>query len=134
MRQQWPIKAGAHRGFKKTDHMVRKLMVYTINTGVVTTLCNAVTLFLGVRYPGTYLNSATVFLLSKCYMNSMLAFLNARESFRSHTGVPHSFNLSHINRTGTTAPGDIEVQVQNTTVYDRDHDITLKGSNSFQKE
>ncbi|KAJ7634350.1 hypothetical protein FB45DRAFT_1025298 [Roridomyces roridus] len=118
---------GAHKGFKKTDHIVRKLMVYTINTGVVTTICNTATVFLGIKYPATYLNTATVFLLSKCYMNSMLAFLNARESLRAHA---HSFNLSNMHPSRTTAPEDIEVQVQNTTstTYQRDHNMSLKAS------
>ncbi|KAJ7611295.1 hypothetical protein FB45DRAFT_941481 [Roridomyces roridus] len=122
------LSQNGQKGFKKTDHVLRKLMVYTINTGVVTTICNIITLILGLKYPTSFLNTLTFFLLSKCYMNSMLAFLNARESLRVQAGTVRSFNLSHMHHHHTATPADIEVQVEATTTYTRDHEMTLKAS------
>ncbi|KAJ7192807.1 hypothetical protein GGX14DRAFT_577802 [Mycena pura] len=106
---------GAQKGFRRTDHILRKLMVYTINTGMVTTICNIITLILGLQFPTTFLNTLTFFLLSKCYMNSMLAFLNARESLRAHAGTVHSFNLHNLPH--STSAGDNEATTKGPARY-----------------
>ncbi|KAJ7822179.1 hypothetical protein B0H14DRAFT_3875646 [Mycena olivaceomarginata] len=88
------LSRGLQQGFHSTDHVLRKLMIYTINTGLITTVCTIITLILGEILSSTFYNTIFYYPLSKCYVNSMLAFLNARESLRAQAGV--SLNLASL--------------------------------------
>ncbi|KAJ7508589.1 hypothetical protein B0H11DRAFT_1965792 [Mycena galericulata] len=97
------LSRGRQQGFQKTDHVLRRLMIYTIKTGLITTACTVVTLILGEVLSSTFYNTIFYYPLSKCYVNSMLAFLNARESLRTQAGVnPNLANLPRSSGAGRT--------------------------------
>ncbi|KAH9846747.1 hypothetical protein C2E23DRAFT_851778 [Lenzites betulinus] len=67
-------------GLQKTDKMVDKLMVYAINRGALTTVCQTLHLILTVAFPGRYLFLPFAMMESKLYVNALLATLNVRNS------------------------------------------------------
>ncbi|KAJ7729245.1 hypothetical protein DFH07DRAFT_781990 [Mycena maculata] len=89
------LSRGRQQGFRKTDNVLRKLMIYSINTGLITAICTTITLVLGEVLSSTFYNTIFYYPLSKCYVNSMLGFLNACESLRTQAGM-NSFNLTAL--------------------------------------
>lgn len=69
-------------GFKKTDHVVEKLMVYAVHTGAITSLGS-----LGVVFMFVFMKESIAFaglsaITNKLYANSLLGTLNARQALR----------------------------------------------------
>jgi FlaA1/EpsC-like NDP-sugar epimerase len=72
-------------GFKRTDSMIMTLMAYTINSGfLVTVLGTGMTISFAVA-PGSLIWVAFSFVMSKCYINSLLAMLNSRDYVRNRS-------------------------------------------------
>ncbi|KAH9933623.1 uncharacterized protein BXZ73DRAFT_101008 [Epithele typhae] len=67
-------------GFKRTDSMVDILMVYTINTGLLTGILNLVSTLTAIFSPATLIYYAINIVACKMYSNSLLAVLNSRRS------------------------------------------------------
>ncbi|CAA7262860.1 unnamed protein product [Cyclocybe aegerita] len=84
---------GRNRGLKSTDNLLRKLVTYTISTGLLTVICTLMALILAQVYKHTFYDVMFYFPLSKCYINSMLAFLNVRDSLRGNNTNMISVNL-----------------------------------------
>ncbi|KAI0808327.1 hypothetical protein C8Q74DRAFT_1363717 [Fomes fomentarius] len=71
---------GFETGIRKTDHAIRLLMTYSVNTGLLTSLCAIGALISYATVPHKFIYFAFYFVLSKLYVNSVLATLNARGS------------------------------------------------------
>ncbi|KDQ24901.1 hypothetical protein PLEOSDRAFT_161067 [Pleurotus ostreatus PC15] len=69
-------------GFKRTDSLVNTLMLYTINTGLFTTLCTGLCFITYAIWPAELIFMGFYFCLSALYLNALLATLNARSSLR----------------------------------------------------
>jgi len=69
-------------GFKRTDSLLNVLMLYSINTGMVTSLCAIVCFATYAITPNRFYYVATSFVLSKLNVNCLLASLNARSPLR----------------------------------------------------
>ncbi|KAI1783607.1 hypothetical protein LXA43DRAFT_1102368 [Ganoderma leucocontextum] len=67
-------------GFKRTDSLIDVLMVYTINTGLLTGLLNLAAMLAATFSPRTLIYYGISIASSKMYANSLLAVLNARRS------------------------------------------------------
>ncbi|KAI0722369.1 hypothetical protein C8T65DRAFT_137478 [Cerioporus squamosus] len=67
-------------GFKKTDSMVDILMLYSINTGLCTSLCTLGALVCAILMPKNLIFCGVYVVASKLYSNSLLAVLNSRRS------------------------------------------------------
>ncbi|KIM74319.1 hypothetical protein PILCRDRAFT_828312 [Piloderma croceum F 1598] len=65
-----------------TDGTVVKLMQYIVGSGTATALCAIATVTATAISPYSMIWTACYYLLSKLYVNSFLAFLNARQSIR----------------------------------------------------
>jgi len=73
---------GRRTGFEKTDGMVNKVILYTMNTCLLTTavaLTNVITFFL---MRSNFIHVAFNMLLCKLFSNSLLASLNRRSTLR----------------------------------------------------
>ncbi|PPR01334.1 hypothetical protein CVT24_006336 [Panaeolus cyanescens] len=70
-------------GIKATNTMLDKLMINAVNRGGLTALAAALNLFLFVALPNSLWFLIGLFLSSKLYMNSALAFLNSRRHLRN---------------------------------------------------
>jgi len=71
-------------GVGNTNSMINILLAYTINTGLLTMVVSAIEVFTYVGMPNNFIFLAAYFPLSKCYVNAMLATLNAREVLRKN--------------------------------------------------
>ncbi|KAH8113585.1 hypothetical protein DFH11DRAFT_1727587 [Phellopilus nigrolimitatus] len=69
-------------GFKKSETIFNKLMAYAINTGLITGVCAIASLITGFALSTTFIYVLFYLMLSRLYMNSMLAALNSRHNLR----------------------------------------------------
>ncbi|KAM5544701.1 hypothetical protein V8D89_001599 [Ganoderma adspersum] len=76
-------------GFKSTDSMLNVLILYTINTGLLTGTTSLISFILGVAFPHTLIGDGMSLCMAKLYTNSMLAVLNSRD-FLSNYGTGKS--------------------------------------------
>ncbi|KAJ8502982.1 hypothetical protein ONZ45_g11265 [Pleurotus djamor] len=84
-------------GFTKTDSLIRVLMLYIINTGFIVFVDATLGMVTYIAMPDNFVFLAFYLLLSKLYLNSYLASLNARESLRDKVDeTPVSIHLSRI--------------------------------------
>ncbi|KIM90319.1 hypothetical protein PILCRDRAFT_812062 [Piloderma croceum F 1598] len=70
-------------GFERTDSMIKSLMLYVINTGVLTSLCSLTALSLYAVYPHNLIFLAVEFPMTKLYVNAFLAMFNARHHLQA---------------------------------------------------
>ncbi|KAF8196892.1 hypothetical protein K438DRAFT_748607 [Mycena galopus ATCC 62051] len=83
-------------GFHRSDTMIRKLTIFAVNTGAVTSLC-AIGSLISICVAGnTFIYILFFFCMGRLYCNSLLATLNARKSIRGAADGIHttSENLS----------------------------------------
>ncbi|KAF9007462.1 hypothetical protein BDQ17DRAFT_216761 [Cyathus striatus] len=62
--------------------VVNILMIYSINTGLLTSVCAAASFITYAIWPDEFIYMGIYFALSKLYVNSLLAVLNSRASLR----------------------------------------------------
>jgi len=79
-----------------TNNMLDKLMVYTINRGVLTALCAAINIILFFAVPGTFWFFLGILLSGKLYMNSALATLNSRQHLKESAHSSAGSNNLHL--------------------------------------
>ncbi|KAF9033565.1 hypothetical protein BJ165DRAFT_1410304 [Panaeolus papilionaceus] len=72
-------------GIKRTDSLLNTMMLFTINTGLLTSVCAIACLVTYAIWPQRFIFMGLYFALSKLYVNSLLASLNTRQSFRAKT-------------------------------------------------
>jgi len=109
-------------GFKKTDSTIMTLILYSINTGLLTSVLAIGTLVF-VRRPFI---SLTFFLaLGRCYVNSLFAMLNNRNTLRGRStndSSGGSFAMSSIRQSkyprSPTGPTNVAVTVHKTATTD----------------
>ncbi|KIK65634.1 hypothetical protein GYMLUDRAFT_39128 [Collybiopsis luxurians FD-317 M1] len=83
-------------GFKKSDTMISKLIMFSVSTGLLTSVCAVASLLSILIWGRTLIYVAFYFSLGRLYSNSLLATLNARRSIRGLTeeqGGEASFSL-----------------------------------------
>jgi len=94
--------AKSRTGFRQTDSLVNILMVYTVNTGLLTSIVAAISLILYTVTPHNYIFLALYFNMSKLYLNALLATLNARSNLRNQmNGAIATIPLSGIAEPGS---------------------------------
>ncbi|EJD02009.1 uncharacterized protein FOMMEDRAFT_29124 [Fomitiporia mediterranea MF3/22] len=112
---------------RKTDSVVQRLILYTINTGLITGLWAVVALIGAVVKPDSLIYLLVDFVIPKLYVNCMLASLNARSSLREdlssdgglvsiHLDDIHSVSRERLERSRfgsrkSSAPRAIECRV-----------------------
>ncbi|KAL9713310.1 hypothetical protein Ac2012v2_002915 [Leucoagaricus gongylophorus] len=70
-------------GFKRSDTMIKKLIIYSVNTGLLTSLC-AVASLISIVFAGhTFLYIMFFFCIGRLYSNSLLGALNSRKRIRA---------------------------------------------------
>ncbi|KAH9896912.1 hypothetical protein C8Q73DRAFT_432890 [Cubamyces lactineus] len=91
-------------GFKRTDSLIDVLIIYTINTGLVTGIFSVLSLIFALVAPNNMIYSAFNLIATKCYANSVLAVLNSRKTITGKIGEDcfntGSFALSTLQRSG----------------------------------
>ncbi|KAI0338446.1 hypothetical protein BDW22DRAFT_1432484 [Trametopsis cervina] len=78
-------------GFERSDSTLIKLMVYTINSGLFTSIVAGATLVTYALMPSSYIFMSVFFVMGKATLNSLLAATNARAHLREKMyGEPRS--------------------------------------------
>ncbi|KAH0582094.1 hypothetical protein H2248_011749 [Termitomyces sp. 'cryptogamus'] len=90
-----------HTGFKRAKSLVKKLMMYTINTALLTTICCTICFISYTLWPNNFVFIALYFLVSNLFVNCLLASLNNREALSKQTDAIHHISIS----TNTHLPG-----------------------------
>ncbi|GBE86499.1 hypothetical protein SCP_0903780 [Sparassis crispa] len=100
-------------GFKRSDKMITLLTAYTISSGMLPALMSIGSLVSELVAPQTLATEAFNAVISKAYINGLLATLNSRQSVASQTGgfehhLPDSQLISTVQfrAAGTTTHGN----------------------------
>ncbi|KIK60068.1 hypothetical protein GYMLUDRAFT_200935 [Collybiopsis luxurians FD-317 M1] len=70
----------------RTNYVINRLILYTVNTGALTSICAIITLILAHTMPTNLIYGAFYYIIARLYVNSMLATLNARSALQSKLG------------------------------------------------
>lgn len=116
-------------GFKRSDSVINKLILYTVNTGLLTSIDAICSLASIAALPNTFIYICFFFALGRLYANSLLATLNARKSIRQKVS-PDDMSLSGLQSIPRTVdvPGlkkptnNIAIQIDTTREFTRDRD------------
>lgn len=92
--------------FESTNSRIEKLVFWTLSTGVITSVCSLAALIAYILFPTKLYFLAIEFLLTKLYMNSLLAMLNARRAIREGTDISINFTRSN-NSNVPTSPSSL---------------------------
>jgi len=84
-------------GFARMDSMLNSLMLYILNTGVLTSICSITAVSLYAVYPRSFIFLAVQFLLTKLCVNAFLALFNARHHL--HAVMNRTVDSSRLGAT-----------------------------------
>ncbi|KAJ7593211.1 hypothetical protein C8J56DRAFT_930568 [Mycena floridula] len=104
-------------GFKNTDTLIKKLMIYTVNTGVVTSLCAILTLATAQAWGKAFIYGAFYFNASRLYLNSMMASLNARQRLHNTSDVVDMSSFANGSTTNQTHQSAVASQFRSTEMF-----------------
>ncbi|KLO11878.1 hypothetical protein SCHPADRAFT_449622 [Schizopora paradoxa] len=132
-------------GFRRSETIVNRLILFTINTGLATSLCAILALIFVSVFPNTFIYIFFYLLISKMYSNSLMATLNARKSVggraassAEHSGM-ESIHLSRVRHDdginiSTFSKGNegrmLAIKVDTQTRHDTD-DMMMDKANSL---
>jgi len=77
-------------GYKRTDSIINTLMIYSIKTGLLTSIFATATVIFFVAMPNAFVYDVFFFCLGRLYVNSLLASLNSRQTMRDKASVSDS--------------------------------------------
>ncbi|KAI0648723.1 hypothetical protein C8Q79DRAFT_1007297 [Trametes meyenii] len=84
-------------GIKRTDHIVDRLVLYAVNTGLLTSIFNVCALVLALVVPGNMIYIGVSIVSTKVYANSLLAVLNTRRALSEKDAMePAAIGLSGV--------------------------------------
>ncbi|KAK7048263.1 hypothetical protein R3P38DRAFT_1856660 [Favolaschia claudopus] len=86
-------------GFQRTDNLISTLMKYSLSTGFLTGIIACLVVLTFGIMPDNFVYVAFFWLMGKCYVNSVLAALNSRESLREKAH-PQFNSGSFLNLSG----------------------------------
>ncbi|KAJ8581619.1 hypothetical protein M405DRAFT_751470, partial [Rhizopogon salebrosus TDB-379] len=122
------IFATSRTGFSSMDSFLTKLMVYTINTGCLTSICSMTAIITCAVMPRTFIYMAVEFLVAKLYVNSFLALMNARYYLQPNTDT--TWRLSP--RAAIRDSEDDKMRASRKSVFTHPHDDGLHPSRPAQ--
>lgn len=124
-------------GFHRSDTIITKLMVFSVNTGLLTSLCALASLVSILAWPTTFIYIAFFFCIGRLYTNSLLATLNARKKIRELSdGIEStSGNNLSLNSLGQSKTGKISSsRQQNISIkIDTQKDFATDSGNDMEK-
>ncbi|KAH8109884.1 hypothetical protein DFH11DRAFT_893616 [Phellopilus nigrolimitatus] len=125
-------------GFSRSETIINRLILFTINTGLLTSLCALMSLIFVSLYPDAFIYISFFVCVSKLYSNTLYATLNARTSVGGvgqHTSSGTAASSFQMGRLGPSSANVNKTPVNvNTTVNrhtldlisaDTDHKVTL---------
>ncbi|PAV15935.1 hypothetical protein PNOK_0879300 [Pyrrhoderma noxium] len=80
-------------GYKRSDSMINRLIVFTVNTGAVTSICALCVIICVSLSPDSLIYVAFYVCTSRLYTNTLLATLNARRVSSTGSEIPSSLSI-----------------------------------------
>ncbi|KAJ7187051.1 hypothetical protein C8R46DRAFT_1184793 [Mycena filopes] len=124
----------AKTGFKRSTDMINRLIVFTFNTGLPTSVCALVATICIAAFPNTFLYIFFFLLLGRLYTNSLLVTLNSREYIKSASQAARHDHFSLDTSRANTGRGlsrpqrdAITVRIETNTVNDLESSKESKG-------
>jgi len=114
-------------GFKRSDTMINKLIIFTMNTGLLTSLCAVASLVSILAAPNTFIYIGFFFCMGRLYSNTLMATLNARQSIRGAVDDTMTVSLQKLKQAGSLPvtskrqPSNIAIKVDTVQEYSQDH-------------
>ncbi|KAH9475728.1 hypothetical protein JR316_0011287 [Psilocybe cubensis] len=118
----------ARTGFRRSDTIITKLIIFVVNTGVLTTCCAVASLICLIASPKSLIYATFYFCIGRLYTNSFLATLNARNSFTSQIdenttsrmmgSIPTSVISGHQAATNSMKMKNITIRIDTSTTKD----------------
>ncbi|KAI0676815.1 hypothetical protein C8Q78DRAFT_1073593 [Trametes maxima] len=102
-------------GFSKSNTLINRLMVFAVNTGLLTSVCACLSLITILSLPDTFIYITFFFLVGRLYCNSLMATLNARKSLREASGNDVSVSLRDMQPAASTNLTNISPYSQRRT-------------------
>ncbi|KAI0334812.1 hypothetical protein GY45DRAFT_1367269 [Cubamyces sp. BRFM 1775] len=99
-------------GFSKSNTLINRLMVFAVNTGLLTSVCACLSLITIVALPNTFVYICFFFLVGRLYSNSLMATLNARKSLRENSSNELSVSLRDIQPAASTNLSNLPYSMQ----------------------
>ncbi|KAG6333887.1 hypothetical protein ID866_5200 [Astraeus odoratus] len=107
-------------GFRRSDTMINKLIIFSINTGLLTSILAIASLISISVWPDAFIYIAFYFCLGRMYCNSLLATLNARRIIRGES-TDDSMSLQGVKKTNQSPmPNNISIKIDTTHELVRD--------------
>ncbi|KAF7341938.1 hypothetical protein MSAN_02049800 [Mycena sanguinolenta] len=78
-------------GIKRTNSVISMLILYTVTTGLLTSVVAIATLIIMLTMKETFAYAGAFYMLSKLYFSSLLATLNRREKIRTQMDATTGF-------------------------------------------
>lgn len=113
-------------GFRRSDTMINKLMLFSLNTGLLTGVFAVASLISISVWPDAFIYIAFYFCVGRLYCNSLLATLNARRIIRAaSTDDDLSMSLQGARKTNLATsqrpvPNNISIKIDTTHELVRD--------------
>ncbi|KAJ3792221.1 hypothetical protein GGU11DRAFT_881022 [Lentinula aff. detonsa] len=104
-------------GLRRSDSIINKLIICSINTGALTSLCAIASMLSILLAPETFIYISFFFCMGRLYANSLLATLNVRSLIRKE-------GSSNVQASGDT--GSIPLGAYNTSVFNPPSAISVK--------
>ncbi|KAK0453135.1 hypothetical protein EV421DRAFT_652306 [Armillaria borealis] len=120
-------------GYRKTNSMINRLILFTLNTGGICGLCAILTLVFNIVYPDTYIYMLFYIIVCRVYLNSLLATLNSRETIRAIgnatiiNSMPNFSNQDSISLAFVGANGHPELGLRSSGTTENDRDSKTVG-------
>ncbi|THU84142.1 hypothetical protein K435DRAFT_843799 [Dendrothele bispora CBS 962.96] len=135
-------------GFKRSTDMLNRLIIFSVNTGLPTSLTSILTVVLLEAAPGTFIYIFIYLLLCHFYTNCLLITLNGRDAIRSASqptstdqyamSIPLEISGRTTTNQNLSTQEPIAIRIQQTTQnfqsddakdsqsYGREHDVEAK--------
>ncbi|KAI0648833.1 hypothetical protein C8Q79DRAFT_1007415 [Trametes meyenii] len=94
-------------GFKSTDSLIQTLVIYSINSGLVTSIAGMLSFIFALVLSGNMIYTAIAYVATKLYANSVLAVLNTRKSLKDM--AMNGFTVDSLQFGGNLEPANSSV-------------------------
>ncbi|RDB29953.1 hypothetical protein Hypma_013819 [Hypsizygus marmoreus] len=135
----------ARTGFKKSDTIINRLILFVVNTGVLTSCCAVGSLVSLLASPNTLIYASFYFCIGRFYTNSLLATLNARKSLTgtmqdvSHMlvslppSITPSGSMGAVNTLGERPKGQGNITIRIDTTKESIHEERMVGMHEISR-
>ncbi|PAV15923.1 hypothetical protein PNOK_0878100 [Pyrrhoderma noxium] len=113
-------------GFRRSDNMINRLILFTVNTGALTSILAIIIVIMIQLYPTTLIYVAFYCCISRFYTNTLLATLNARRVTDTGTDIQASVsdnipNFQHDTRGTKRSLNRMAIRVETETSHRADN-------------